>query len=134
MRAFTLKRLTDDRLSYPGVLLDENGQKICCTLENPWHDNQVNISCIPEGDYLCKRYGSQKFGNTFQIVGVPGRTGILFHKGNWSRDTEGCILLGTSFIYEPDKGKGVGNSSLAMTNFMHLMRDEQEFLLKVVNS
>ena len=28
-----------------------NGERICDTLENPWQDNQRNISCIPEGIY-----------------------------------------------------------------------------------
>ena len=28
-----------------------NGERICDTLENPWLDNQRNISCIPEGEY-----------------------------------------------------------------------------------
>ena len=28
-----------------------NGERICDTLENPWVDNQRNISCIPEGVY-----------------------------------------------------------------------------------
>ena len=29
-----------------------NGERICDTLENPWQDNQRNISCIPEGVIL----------------------------------------------------------------------------------
>ena len=28
-----------------------NGESFCDTLENPWLDNQRNISCIPEGQY-----------------------------------------------------------------------------------
>ena len=28
-----------------------NGERFCDTLENPWLDNQRNISCIPEGSY-----------------------------------------------------------------------------------
>ena len=28
-----------------------NGESFCDTLENPWIDNQRNISCIPEGQY-----------------------------------------------------------------------------------
>ena len=28
-----------------------NGELFCDTLENPWKDNQRNISCIPKGEY-----------------------------------------------------------------------------------
>ena len=28
-----------------------NGELMCDTLENPWLDNQRNISCIPDGQY-----------------------------------------------------------------------------------
>lgn len=70
---------------------------LCKTLENPWKDNHRNVSCIPEGTYVLTRTESQRFGRTFEISGVPGRTRILVHWGNRVRDTEGCVLLGTKF-------------------------------------
>jgi hypothetical protein len=40
---------------------------------------------------------SPTFGPTFEVADVPGRTAILFHRGNVVRDTRGCILLGRRF-------------------------------------
>lgn len=67
------------------------------TLEPEDKGNQKNISCIPEGMYYCKPVNSPKFGWTYEVVDVPNRSNILFHKGNREGDTEGCILVGESF-------------------------------------
>ena len=67
------------------------------TLEPPWKDNAVGISHIPAGTYRCVRMQSPHFGETFEITGVPGRSHVLFHKGNKLEDTEGCILIGEEF-------------------------------------
>lgn len=67
------------------------------TLERPWKNNDKSVSCIPHGAYTCQRVDSPKFGDTFEVEGVPGRSNILFHKGNTIDDTEGCILVGESF-------------------------------------
>lgn len=63
------------------------------TCEPPWLDNQKNISCIPPGIYELAPYNSLRFGKTYKILFVPNREGILFHKGNFPEETEGCILL-----------------------------------------
>lgn len=67
------------------------------TLEKPWLSNQKDISCIPTGRYQVSRFHSSKFGETFIVERVKNRDGILFHKGNISADTHGCILLGMQF-------------------------------------
>ncbi len=74
----------------------------CRTLELPWRDNAVNISCIPEGEYTCRVVQSGKYGSVYHVQDVPGRTGILIHPGNlagsesdgWITHSHGCILLG----------------------------------------
>ncbi|WP_462327180.1 DUF5675 family protein [Desulfobaculum sp.] len=66
----------------------------CCTLEPPERANAVNRSCIPVGQYLCRRRHSARFGNVYAVQDVPGRTGIVFHAGNTAPDTAGCILPG----------------------------------------
>lgn len=85
-----------------GVLLDED-TPFCLTLEREWNDNKRNISCIPRGSYICKRIQSPKFGDTFEVCDVPGRSHILFHRGNIEDDSHGCILVGE--MYEKLKGK-----------------------------
>ena len=46
--------------------------------ERPWRDNKKNVSCVPVGEYICVKYKSKKFGETYELSGVPGRTYILF--------------------------------------------------------
>ena len=68
------------------------------TLEPPWKDNRQNLSCIPEGRYLCrflKRSASGKYKNCFHVTKVPDRVGILIHNGNLPTHTLGCIILGS---------------------------------------
>lgn len=67
------------------------------TLEQPWRDNETDISCIPPNEYVCRRVQSPKFGETFEVQGVERRNHILFHKGNTLADTHGCILVGEEF-------------------------------------
>ncbi len=74
------------------LLIDGNLE--CFSLE-PYHrSNMKNISSIPTGQYICKPVKSQKYGDTWEVTGVAGRSGILFHRGNTDEDTRGCILLG----------------------------------------
>ena len=75
-----------------------NGERICDTLENPWLDNQRNISCIPEGNYdvrlrLPRESASRDYLHLL-VQDVPNRDWILFHRGNTAKDTSGCILVG----------------------------------------
>ncbi len=80
-----------------GRLVLFEGSKIILqlyTLELPDLGNQQNISCIPEGEYEVHRIYSPRFGKCFHIQDVPGRSEILIHKGNYNKDTHGCILVG----------------------------------------
>lgn len=49
---------------------------------------------IPAGVYSAYGQTSPKFGTTKLYLNVPGRSGILFHGGNTTEDTRGCILTG----------------------------------------
>ena len=92
-----LYRIIDHDQGTLGYLSCKTGELICYTLELPDHDNLPNISRIPAGhydvDYL-KRSWSGKYHNTYHVRKVPGRSGILFHKGNWAKNSRGCILTG----------------------------------------
>jgi len=90
-----------------------NGELICDTLENPWQDNQRNISCIPEGEYpvrlrLARESASRDYLHLL-VQEVPNRDWILFHRGNTAKDTSGCILVGLGSQQDV-----VNNSVLAM--------------------
>ncbi|OCG71911.1 hypothetical protein A9G43_03935 [Gilliamella sp. Occ3-1] len=69
---------------------------VLSTLELPWLNNQRQISCIPASIYQCDIVNSPKFGRVYQVKDVPNRSHILIHAGNWTKDTQGCILVGMS--------------------------------------
>lgn len=100
---FTIKRIANTPEGMFGVILFD-GKPFALTAERPWIDNESNVSCIPEGEYHCHRIRSPRFGDTFEVMHVPGRSHILFHKGNIPmEDSHGCILIGEQF--EPLDGK-----------------------------
>ena len=90
-----------------------NGERICDTLENPWVDNQRNVSCIPEGVYPVRlrlpRESATRDYIHLLVKDVKDRDYILIHIGNTAKDTSGCILVGLGT--EQDV---VHNSVLAM--------------------
>ena len=96
-----------------GMMLDDI-IPFCLTLERIWINNEKEKSCIPEGNYICRRVNSKKFGNTFEICDVPNRSSILFHQGNLMDDSHGCVILGEQFELLNGKnavlasGKGFG--------------------------
>ncbi len=129
MRQFTLIRVAYTDEGTFGVLLD-GGIPFCLTLEREWADNEVGKSCIPIGEYVCGRVNSPNHGRTFEVKDVPGRTVILFHKGNIDDDTHGCIILGEQ--YEPlDGHSAVLSSGKAMEEFMTRTYGLDEFALTV---
>ena len=90
-----------------------NGERMCDTLENPYLDNQRNISCIPEGIYPVRlrlpRESATRDYLHLLVQDVPNRDWILFHRGNTAKDTSGCILVGLGSQQDV-----VHNSVLAM--------------------
>lgn len=107
------------------------------TAELPWKDNRPTLSCIPPGEYRCRRCVSPRFGPVYEVTDVPGRSHVLIHKGNWAGDrekhkrcdVEGCILLGLG-LGVLDGQKAVTGSKTAVDKFMAALRD-REFLLKI---
>jgi len=132
-------RIEDGADGVFGVVLYE-GKYVCVSLEPHWRDNEPNVSCIPEGSYLCRRrenwFGSGKWGYTYEVEGVPERDGILFHPANWvvyrgRRLLEGCIAPGTS-IMNVGGVRGVGASTPAFKKLRSLIGDDLTFNLNVV--
>lgn len=110
-----------------------DGRVHCVTLEPPDEDNRQNVSCIPEGRYLCRRVHSRRYGNTFEVADVPGRSHILFHPGNVVGDTRGCVLVGRQFgLLRGDRA--VLNSGRTFERFMELCKggDQFEFTIEDV--
>ena len=131
MKHLTIKRVGTGAQGTFGVLI-ESGIPFALTVERQWLNNQSNISCIPEGGYLCKRVKSPRFGNTFEVTDVEGRSHILFHKGNLDDDSHGCILVGEKFG-QLGSSSGILESNQGFNEFMVLLDDVDEFSLNIIN-
>lgn len=133
MKTLTLTRIAK-RADYTiGRLEDENGVKICDTLEPTWRNfkgGELKVprkSAVPEGTYQVVVTKSKKFGKYLpMLVGVPGFEGIRIHSGNTVNDTEGCILVGQNLI----KGK-VLLSRLTLEKLMRLIENEKRIFLTI---
>ena len=132
MRTVDIIRIEQGETGTFGVLrLD--GQAACVTMEPPDRDNQTDVSCIPAGTYVCRRRNSPRFGDTFEVTDVPGRTHILFHQGNRLADTSGCVLLGSRFGTLHDE-RAVLDSARAFAGFMDSCADADAFKLVVADA
>lgn len=107
-------------------VLKINKEVFCVTLEPADLLNKQNVSSIPAQQYLCMRYSSAKYPDTFQIMNVPGRDKCLFHAGNRIKDTEGCVLTAQYFgkLYGD---RAVLNSGNTFKDFMNIMRGVNKF-------
>ena len=119
-----------------GRLEDENGKKICDTLEPIWRNydgGEMKIprkSAIPEGSYRVVVTKSRRFQKYLPLlVGVPGFEGVRIHSGNTSRDTEGCILVGHNL----QVGKVLW-SRITLEKLMKLIENEKEIYLTIKNT
>ena len=114
-----------------GVMLFD-GKPFAVTGERPWRDNQKSVSCIPTGMYLCKRYKSEKYPDTFEIMNVPNRTYVLFHQGNFPlEDSEGCVLVAEKFN-EVDGKVAVLESKHGFEEFKRNLKDVCTFMLQII--
>ena len=119
-----------------GRLEDENGKKICDTLEPIWRNydgGEMKIprkSAIPEGSYRVVVTKSLRFQKYLPLlVGVPGFEGVRIHAGNTSRDTEGCILVGQNL----QVGKVLW-SRITLEKLMKLIENEKEIYIIIKNT
>jgi len=131
MKTLIIRRITTGDQGTFGNLVFENAP-FAVTLELPWLDNKPMVSCIPSGEYICKRVSSPKFGDTFEVTNVPGRTHILFHKANRLRDLLGCIGVAEQFG-KLDGESGVLNSKQGYNEFKAILSNDIEFRLVIVD-
>jgi len=128
-RELELRRLHDTGKATLGILFLHEPQIqniiVLAALEPPWKDNKPNESCVPPGRYRLEKFWSPRFQtDTFALVDLPGmsllggRSGIIFHPGNFPKDTQGCILVGAKLAMEPPM---VENSRWAFSQLMSLI-------------
>jgi hypothetical protein len=136
MKTLTLRRIG----SYPdamlGNLYDNSNSLFLATIERPWKDNKPQISCIPDGLYVCKHFDGKRFKDVWEVTNVKGRTAILIHQANYAAELEGCIAVGLSHD-NSIKDRMVKNSRDAMRelkNYIGRKPDGKlnDFMLNVV--
>lgn len=88
-----LVRDTTSYLTLGKIYLPGRTDPICETLE-PGPPGVGEFERIPAGTYMLVYWLSPTKGPAYGLGGVPGRTGIMIHAGNFLKDTEGCILPG----------------------------------------
>lgn len=119
-----------------GELHDEDANRIAVTLEHAFQDMYVNyLPKIPKGTYTCVRglhrlNGMRGDFETFEVTGVAGHSGLLFHWGNYQSDSSGCILLGEQINGEEGHDM-VTNSRATFAKFMALLKGIDSFELLV---
>lgn len=132
MKQLRLIRVTEYAHATMGVLTLDN-IPVFVTLEDVWRDNEKMVSCIPVGKYRVKAHKSPRFGSTYQVMNVPDRDFILFHYGNTSKDTNGCILLGMQYG-KISNDPAILASRSAFLQFMDLMQGVPEAQLEVIDA
>lgn len=129
-----LKRYKTGYLGVLSDLLDENDVKVATCLEHAYlQSNGLDYAAkIRPGTYDCVRgmhrlYSMRHEFETFEITHVPGHYDLLFHWGNYNRDSDGCVLLG-----ESEENWAVTKSRTTFDKFMTLQSGVNIFTLKVL--
>lgn len=104
MKNLLLRRVSHTTMGTFGEL-SMDGQHLAYTVERPWKNNELGVSCIPAGIYYFNPHYSPKFGDvrilTGGTVGINDgdahRSHILMHAANRAIELQGCIAPGLSF-------------------------------------
>ncbi|MCU0431386.1 MAG: DUF5675 family protein, partial [Cytophagaceae bacterium] len=102
----------------------------CKTLELPWKDNKVDISCIPKGTYKVQKRYSARYLHHFHVMDVPGRNWILIHTGNYYSQIAGSIIVGLHHVdLNKDGVLDVSNSAETIKKLQSILPDQ--FMLTI---
>ncbi len=107
-----------------------NGINECFTLEDAVRNGTkvIGKTAIPIGTYKVIIDASTRFKQDMpHILDVPNFTGVRIHAGNTSADTDGCILLGSTWA-----GKDfIGNSKIAYNKFFAKLKKAKTATIKI---
>jgi len=111
----------------------KDGQFICYSLEDKYREVEgepvsmwkvMSETAIPKGTYNVSVTMSNRFKIKLPLLAnVPGFSGIRIHTGNSSKDTEGCILVGSTW---DGKSNWLGASKLAFSPLLQMIEDSKE--------
>lgn len=123
----TLIREPSTAHSTPGTLMVDDKFE-CYTLEDVVRAAKIaGETAIPAGTYKVIIDMSNRFKRLLPlVVDVPGFAGIRIHPGNTDKDTEGCIMVGTS------RSKDfIGNSRVAFDALFKKMQAAKTITLTI---
>lgn len=137
--------LTRKQSRADGIFSDltrEDGSLLAQTLEHSYEATALPDGTpqyrakIIKGEYTCERgdhrlHGMEKPFTTFEVKSVPNCFGILFHWGNFNKDSEGCVLVGGYIERAEDGSQMVTESRKAFDRFMNEMSRANTFELIV---
>lgn len=122
-----------------GTLQSDDGTFSCVTLEHAYPVFDGFASKIPVGTYTCVKgihrlEGITDSFETFEITSIPGHSDILYHWGNYNKDSSGCVLLGHA-VQRADNAdiytKMITNSKDTFQKFMSNLQGVDSFILVV---
>ena len=102
----------------------------CYTLEDVVRNGTkvIGKTAIYPGEYKLIIDASTRFKQDMpHILDIPDFTGVRIHSGNTSEDTDGCILLGSTWA-----GKDfIGNSKIAYNKFFEKLKKAKTAKIKI---
>lgn len=117
MKMLLKRRFLGDNYTIGTLYID--GIRFCDTLEDKNRDVNKNgkfdkgekkvqgETCIPYGTYKVTLNLSPRFKRPLpRLIDVPDFDGVLIHRGNTAKDTQGCILVGENKV----KGKVINST------------------------
>lgn len=146
MKRLTLTRYLDDDHGTVGILR-LGRHRVCWMVEPPARENRRNYSRIPAGEYIVRhlvRSASGKYRDVYHVQGVPQRSGIMIHRGNYTGDRKkgkctdsyGCLLpadrLGVLACVNGYQRVGI-DSTKAM-RLLHAAAGRETFILEIKNA
>lgn len=97
------------------------------TLEPPHRPAPLKPRSIPAGTYDVTLYKSPHHGYLVPLLhDVEDFTGVEIHKGNFPRDTKGCILVGLKV-----DGNSIGYSKSAFDLLMATLKDAERIKINI---
>ena len=126
--------------------LSVDGEAECFTLEDTYRETKVDGETrIPRGTYNIKlrteggmnRKYQKKFGNAHHgmlwLQDVPGFEWIYIHYGNYSHNTEGCILVGSSaFLNKNFIGSSVNAYKELYAKVIQAIANDEEITIEII--
>src|SRR4051812_40685321 len=113
MKILVDRFISDQNTTISHIQVD--GKFVCFGLEDEFRPTKVSKETrIPAGEYKIKLRTSgphhEKYKKKFpdfhrgmlELRDVPNFNDILIHIGNTEKDTDGCLLVGSEAVTEPD--------------------------------